>query len=865
MFTKRLVVLLLLMAPFLSSGQERGVTLIMYHEPLSKVLQELSRQAPVRMAYDNNLLDSITVTCDIHAADGEEALRRLLKETPLRYRIIDNTYVIYPVKNTKPRRPVLCGTITDSRTGEVLPYANILLKKNNTGTSSNIDGRFSLPVNFSPTDTLHLYVKYLGYSSREITIPPEQYDRPLTVELSVEPVSLGDVTVRREDDPPVETGENVGEYTLNPGKLIAIPNLGEVDIFSLLQLLPGISSSNEAVNGLSLRGSTADQNLLLFDGYSLYKQDHCFGLFSSVNPNIIKNIRVYKSAFEPRYGGKVGGIIDITGKTGNQKKLSGHVGVNTISANAMIEVPLFHKKGSFLLAARRSFTDVLSSPLYKDIFNSFFSDDELLILNIGESQRIYTKEMIPDYHFYDVNAKFTLHPGKKDVLAVSVTTGKDKLFIQDDGLNFYSNNNKWGNDGLSIRWGRQWNGRNYTEVVASISSYYDLSSEDYVYYDTSNIEEVLHETMINNNRINETGLRLLHTWQPNTRNKLESGLELNHTQIRYLSELEDSVNISDILQESLRLSGFSQYTVRLGQLLRLVPGLRGGYDWQTGHFYFEPRFSAFVNLTKNLYLKGAAGRYYQFMSRTMVPGIYGGYSSFWVLSDNDEIPVLKANHYVAGLHYRKKNLEIDVELYRKEIDGITRFTYTYDSLFPDNGIFLSGTATVNGLDILVKNSFGHFTGWLGYTLSRNRNLFEEMNRGDAFPANNDKKHQVKMAALYKAGHWNFSATWVYGSGAPYTPPPPDPDNYFLPATDNINSRRLPDFHRLDISITYHFSLFREKIRCSSGLSVVNLYNRHNLRNRYFFPDINEYGEFFYVPIDVRLPGFTPSIFLNVDF
>jgi len=860
-----LVLLLFVMVRLLSVAQAPSVVLSCHERPLSAVLQELSQQYALRLAYDNRLLDTLLVTRDIAAPNAEEALKKLLQGTSLRYRIIDNTYVIYPTKGSRPRRPVIRGIITDSSTGEALPYANILLEGSNTGTSSNTDGHFSLPAGYLPGDTAHLCIRYLGYGIRKVSLTPADYGRPLSIELTPEAVSLDDVAVRKSDDPPVETGKEVGEYILNPGKLVALPNMGEVDIFSLLQLLPGISASNEAVTGISLRGSTADQNLLLFDGYSLYKQDHCFGLFSSVNPNVIKNIRVYKSAFEPRYGGKVGGVVDITGKTGNQKKLSGHVGVNTISANALLEAPLFNKKGSFVIAARRSFTDVLSSPLYKDIFSSLFAGENLMILNIGESQRIYSQEMVPDYFFYDMNAKMTVRMGRKDVLAVSFTTGKDKLFISDPEFNYY-NDNKWGNDGLSVRWGRQWNSRNYTEVLMNYTSYYDLSTETYIYYDTLTPEDIFYESLVNNNRINETGLRMNHTWQPGSRHKLESGLEINHTRIRYISELFDSTNISDILLESLRLSGYMQYTFRLTPAVRLVPGFRGNYDQQTDRFYFEPRLSAFASLGDHLTLKGAAGIYYQFMSRTLVPGIYGGYSSFWVLADGTEVPVIRANHYVAGLHYGKKKFEADIEFYRKEISGITHYIYSYDSMYADNGNFISGTGTINGMDILLKNSFGRFTGWVGYTLSSNRDLYKELNNGDPFPANNDKTHQIKIAALVKAGHWDLSTAWVYGSGIPYTPPPVIGQDYPFPPETGLNSRLLPDYHRLDLSVTYHFSLFHEKVRCTTGLSVVNVYNRHNLRSRLFFPEYDETEDaLIYIPIDVRMPGFTPSIFLNVDF
>ncbi len=845
-----------------ASAQE-GQVVIEGGRPVGNILEELASRYHLRFAYDSRLLDTLMLDHTVRATTPQAAVEKILEGSGMTFRYIDSSYVILPRPRHARTSKMITGTVRDGSSGEALPWATLLLEGTMIGTTTHADGHFSLELPAGTGDTITLTVSYLGYAPRRLRLSHPVNN--IQVTLSRQEMMLEDVAVEKEDAP-LETGPLTGEYRLNPAKLLSLPNMGEVDIFSLMQLMPGITASNEAVTGISLRGSTADQNLLLFDGYPLYKQDHCFGLFSSVNPHVIRDIRIYKSAYDARYGGKVGGIIDITGRSGNYNNFSAHAGINTISGNAMVEVPLFRQKGSLLLAGRRSFTDVLTSPLYRDIFNSFFSGENMMILNIGESQRIYSKEMIPSFHFYDMNVKFSLRPDEKDLVSVSFSTGKDKLVVNDPAFD-YRNDNQWGNDGLSIHWSRQWNAQHHTMLTGALSSYYDLSTETYIFYDTLNGEVTTqYDAMINDNRIREGVVTLTHTWQPGNRHRLESGLSFNHSSINYLNEIKDSMVISDIVQQASRLTGYIQYRFQPFAFFHLLGGIRSTWDPHSGRIYAEPRLTVTIPVTEHLRIKGAAGLYHQYMLRTVVPGLYGDYSSFWVLADGGDIPVMRSHHFVAGIHYEAQGMEVDAECFSRNTTGLSRFYYTYDSLYEGNGFFTRGKGKIYGIDVLIKKEMRHFTGWIGYTYSINQERFDMLNDAEFFPANNDQRHQLKIAALFRTGRWNYSFTWRYATGLPYTSPPSPQGVYpFFPALDDLNNDHLPDHHRLDMSVTYRFPLFRKKVRCVTGLSVINLYNRHNLRNRLFFTSLDEAtGIPYSIPVDVRFPGFTPSLFLTFD-
>ena len=80
--------------------------------------------------------------------------------------------------------------------------------------------------------------------------------------------------------------------------------------------MPGVSASNEASSGLYVRGGTPDQNLVLFDGFTVYKVDHFFGIFIAFNASAVDNITMFKGGFDSKYGGRTSSVVDLVGKTG---------------------------------------------------------------------------------------------------------------------------------------------------------------------------------------------------------------------------------------------------------------------------------------------------------------------------------------------------------------------------------------------------------------------------------------------------------------------------------------------------------------------------------------------------------------------
>ncbi|HBD96996.1 MAG TPA: hypothetical protein DC060_02220, partial [Gemmatimonadetes bacterium] len=263
------------------------------------------------------------------------------------------------------------GTVRDSLNNETLPNAVVSLIGESFRTLTDEFGRFTL-VNVTVGDHT-IRVEYLGYASFEMAITGAEA-APITILMSPQAIDIEGVTVETSTDI-LQAAAEISTITISPRNLVKLPSLGETDIFRALQLLPGVSGTNDATSGLFIRGGTPDENLVLLDGMTVYHVDHFFGVFSAFNSDAIKDIRLYKGGFPAQYGGRTSSVVEMIGKTGDNESYNMSGGMNMLSGRVLTEVPL-GGKGSWLVSARRSYTDVIRTGLYNSIFNTLEGAEE---------------------------------------------------------------------------------------------------------------------------------------------------------------------------------------------------------------------------------------------------------------------------------------------------------------------------------------------------------------------------------------------------------------------------------------------------------------------------------------------------------
>ena len=834
-----------------------------FNTSLDSVLSYFSQEFGYKFAYDNELVQKVIINQKINFSDPEKELKKLLISNGFTFKLINEVYIIIPADKDKPKEKYnLVGIVKDKETGETLPFAHIVSADKDIFCVSNQDGYFSI-LDLS-VDTLSLIISYVGYNPAVYKIKSIKEKELKVFCLSSQNLEIEEVVIHAKAKNTLQADNQTGLTTLNTLDIYKLPNSGESDVFKLVQMMPGIKSTNESSADLIIRGGSMDQNLILFDDFTLYHVDHFYGMVSSLNPKVIKHIQVYKGGFDARYGGRMNSVVNIVGKSGNSVKPSVDFGVNMLSTNLMIEAPLF-KNGSILVAGRRSYTDIFQTSLFNQMFNN---------IDVSESYDYYILDTIaskekPIFYFYDINAKLSYSITEKDNIAISWFSSLDKL-KRDESIygNFFRNNDILGSNGLSLRWGRQWNNKFYTKFLVSQSDYFNdfLNTEQ---FDFQNIEESdfgFEEDVIfkiqNSNEVKEKALKFNSEYKCSDNLSLDFGYELVNQHINY--ELKYSYDDYEEIGEDISNNSYLHSTFLQGRLenfhkFDLTLGLRNSYYKQTDKLYLEPRFNITYHWNNYFKLKGAIGKYNQFLTKVFTGEQTTNSKSLWFISDDVDIPVGESNQYIAGFQYTKNKFLIDVEYYKKKVDGIVKYIYdfTYDTSFYGTGaLFHSGSSDIQGVDVLISKDFGKFYSWISYSLSENNNKFDKLNNGKQFPSVNDQKHEFKIAGVKSIGNLNIALTWIYGTGFIYSYPYYSIDNYYY---EDI---KLPDYHKLDCSFTYNFKL--KNFKGNIGISVLNVYNRQNKKIQELLPYVYEYDTY-YDLMSVNLRGRAISAFFNIKF
>jgi hypothetical protein len=275
-----------------------------------------------------------------------------------------------------------------------------------------------------------------------------------------------------------------------------------------------------------------------------------------------------------------------------------------------------------------------------------------------------------------------------------------------------------------------------------------------------------------------------------------------------------------------------------------------------------------LDLTSRFSLKGAYGKYNQFVARVVNENITEGARDFWLLADGETVDAQASTHYIAGAAYETNDWLFDIEAYSKILSGLSEFSLRFqrtEADFEESSLFFDGTGKAKGLEFLLQKKSGFHSGWISYTLAETEHTFPELNGGEPFPALHDQTHEIKIVNSLRLGpRFTFSSTWTYGTGKPYTSPE---SLYTITLLDGSqqtyihvgekNGQRLPSYHRLEAAEHDRFPV--GETRFDLGLSIFNLYDRSNVWYREF--DLTE------VPIvttDVTFLGITPNISLRVD-
>jgi len=817
----------------------------------------------------------------IYIAKNKEQLEQLQN-----HKEIVQTEVIQTHKKLKPVKKnfLLSGEIVDIENGERIPFATVVIEGTTKGVTSDQNGHFALEK--VPADTSVVIISYIGYHTKRIELTPQKENPALKVEMKLQSVGISEVFITgRKDDKALQQSTIEQNIKMSPVALKVLPNIGEKDIMRGFQLMPGVSAANEGSAGMYVRGGTPDQNLILYDGFTVYNVDHLYGFYSAFNSNAIKDVQLHKGGFDAKFGGRLSSVTEITGKDGNSKKATVGAEISLLSVNAYVEIPVGDKLTT-LFAFRRSYQGYLY-----DKISALGKSTSATSSPIFGGRRSNTAS-----YFYDLNGKVTYKATAKDVYTFSIFNGTDYLDNTPQfrmpgggggappggtdlsGASISMSNTdftRYGNIGASTKWTRKVNEKLTSDLLASFSDYYSTRDERRsITIDQNSVSTIRKSGILEDNNLIDLSVKNDWKYVYDDKNILEFGGYLTYYSIKYNYQQNDTLTV---LNKDIKAAMAGIYLqdkmLFLNNALKVTPGMRANFYGGSNKFYFEPRLNASYLIKPQLTLNGATGLYYQFANRVVREDIMAGNRDFWILSDGKEIPVSSSVHFDLGLNYDLTDYLFSVEGYYKLNQNISEYSMRYNSNpQPGNTVqtteqFFTGDGYATGIEFLAQKKAGNFNGWICYTLGQVKNRFP-LQSDQYFFANQDVTHEIKMVAIYKWGNFDFSASWIYATGRPYTAPVGgytlkliDGTTQSYYAVSDKNSYRLPDYHRMDVAASYRFNLFYQRGKQNSiSFSVFNLYNRINVSSRQF-----QLVDDVILQSDISYLGITPNVTLSVKF
>jgi hypothetical protein len=762
------------------------------------------------------------------------------------------------------QRYTLRGSVRDAATGEYLTGVNIFIPEIDGGTVTDIDGRYN--IRLSEGEYTLIY-SFIGYQRFERIILMDT-DKTLDVFLQNGGLRLSEVVVSAE-----RSGRNVeraemSTVTLSMESIRNIPAfLGEVDVLRTIQLLPGVQSAGDGNTGFFVRGGNADQNLVLLDDAVVFNASHLFNFFSVFNPDAVKDIQLFKGGIIPEYGGRLSSVLDVRMKEGdmNQYKLSGGVGL--ISSRLTVEGPIQRGRSAFLFSGRRT---------YADLFLKLSSD---------ETQRE------TQLFFYDFNGKMNYVLNDQNRLFFSGYYGKDVTLFSE----LFSFD--WGNATSSMRWNRIYNNRMFSDFSILYSNYQFNIAGD-VGPASFRWQSQLHNVnlkadfnyIFNDNNTFTFGLQsIYHNLDPGTivaRIEGAAGAEFNLSATNALEHGIYFNNEQSLFDDRLLLV----YGLRNSVFQLLGPGTQYVFDktnplqWevtdtiqlQSGNFYdefinWEPRISFRYKINDRSSFKGSYNRMVQYIQQAQSAQSVAPYDVWYSASNN--IPPQIADQVAVGYfrNFLEDRIETSVEVYYKDMQNVSDVVDNGDILGNEllEGQLRVGRGWAYGAEFLVQKQTGRLNGFLGYTWAVAKRQIDDINEGNAYFAPNDRRHDLSLSGSYDINKtWNVGMSFIYATGTAMTLPVGKMfyQGAFAPIYSDRNSGRLPDYHRLDLSVTFTPNLRdrdRRRFESSWNFSLFNVYGRVNPISVSFAENSDRPGvpnsSFFYIP------GPIPAITWNFNF
>lgn len=717
------------------------------------------------------------------------------------------------------------GKVVEAESGEAIVGAVVYWAKKNQSSITDQYGHFMLQNALGEGEIRCSYPSYQQYSAIF------SISKDTSIVISLVRTTLQEVVIK-ENLP----NRQAGFLNIPISQLKRLPMLlGEADLLKALTFTPGIMAGQEGTSGLYVRGSSPDQNLVLLDESPVYNTSHAFGFLSVFNPDVVKNIDVYKGSFPARYGGRTASVIDITMKEGNNQKRKSEFSFGMLNSRFLKEGPIIKGRSSYLVAGRLMHTALLQLP---------------------QNIKLLTGKPVQDFvgfWLYDLNAKINHTFKDKSQLFCSFYSNYDFFKNASQRINREETNLlKWGSITSSIRYNRSLTPSVFWRVVGTYSQFkYQLQNEEVKKIeDESSTNKTTLDNSIrdwsmktnfdyvpNNNFLFRVGaITTFHRFFPGRvnaiRNNSQSNLELNKNQP--ISTIESALYVENewTIANPLKLNAGLRYSILKVESQKYA-------NW-------EPRAALTLQISERQNLKLGYSIMQQYMHQLTSNGT-GLPNDIWV-PVTAKVKPIRSEQMEFGWYYEwdsQKKWTLSLESYYKKMQDLVEYQYGSDIIvdYQKNwqDVVVTGVdGRAWGIETMLQKKAGKLNGWISYTYAKSERQTPEINEGAWFNSRYDRRHNIALVGNYQfTDKWSFVTNWVFQTGYPITLPSAayiDFSGTVSPYYFGRNQSRMPNYHRLDLG-----AVFKSKNRKGRDYGWnVGVYNAYNRNNPYYLEVIKNF-------------------------
>ncbi len=850
---------------------EKKISFVAKDKSLSDILKELEQKGGIHFSYSHELINADQKLSLVSRHKSiSTILSQLFDQAGIEYTTVEKQIILKPKKQETeqkivvqevPKKYTLNGYLRDLETGEVLIGANISVLNKPMGTTTNSFGFFSITL---PAGSYIFEFSYLGYQNSTLSFQLNK-DVQTIQKLKLDEKNLEVIVIKANENEKIQVTNPLKKISFSPVILSSKVGIsGDADLIQLLQSVPGIQAQSDGSVFFFTRGGNKDQNLMLVDDAPIYNPSHLFGFFSTISPDAINEVSIYKNNFPYQYGGRLSSIVDIRTKDGDMNNFALHGNFTPLTKSLSVEGPIIKEKASYFVSFRSS--------------------------NVNWINRMISNNQTTD--FVDLHAKLNFNINRKNRVYFSFYSGTDNIRQFETGFNTFAI--KWQNFASTLRWNHLFSKKLFSNMMIYTSLY------DYYLYTSVENDQYW------NSLIGNLSLKSDFTYYSNTKSTVRFGVALNSHYFNpgnlnddyYTRKVSSSSAMEAILYVGHEYRASENFSVNYG--LRLVNwnniGPTVSYVFNDLYLttdtiqYGEGIFNSFVNFEPRLDLN------YSFNSSNSLKFSYNRNIQNLHIISNSLSPFTTLDIWMPSgpnikpqlmdqlvLAYFKKYTEFDysIETYFKQMYNQIEYAENANMLL--NPLIESelrfGKSTSYGFELTLQKRKGSFTGLINYSYSRVFNDIKDVNANRTYSPYYDKPHQVNISLSYKAGsRWRFNTNWVYSTGTKFSSPAGFYyyNGYIVPFYDEKNNANLPDYHRLDISATMKLNKNElAKYSHSLAFTLVNVYGRKNPISVNFNKIKSGDGDFVVpanyitenqiIPTSIYLLGIAPAISYKFSF